>query len=107
MYIAGPDHTKVFHEVFRVLTRGGQFLVWDGLLPTRLDDDKEIAAIMLRINLPGEVVETGYGAKWPVKEKNLDYYVDIATSNGFEIDEQWEKENMLFMKLRKPIHLET
>jgi ubiquinone/menaquinone biosynthesis C-methylase UbiE len=103
MYISGSDHVKVFEEVFRVLKYGGQFLVWDGVLPTQLDDEKEIAAFMLRIKLPSEVVETGYGAKWPVREQNLEYYTDIARSTGFDLHEQWEHNHMLFMKLCRPI----
>jgi ubiquinone/menaquinone biosynthesis C-methylase UbiE len=102
MYIAGSDHAKVFQEVFRVLENGGQFQIWDGVLPVQLDDDKEIAAFMLRVTLPGEVVEIGYGTKWPAKEQNLEYYVSIAKATGFDILETREDGRMLYMKLRKP-----
>jgi ubiquinone/menaquinone biosynthesis C-methylase UbiE len=102
MYIAGPDHAKVFQEVFRVLKNGGKFLIWDGVLPVQLDDDKEIAAFLLRVKLPDEVVKTGYGTKWPTSEQNLEYYMSIARTTGFEIVETAEDDRMLFMKLRKP-----
>ncbi len=39
------DYEKIFREVFRVLKSGGQFLIWDVIIPQRLDDDKDIFVV--------------------------------------------------------------
>ena len=78
MYIKAPDHAKVFDEVFRVLTLGGRFLIWDVVLPQRLDQNKDIVAFPLLVKLRDEEVSTGYGCPWPDKEQDLAYYAQLA-----------------------------
>ena len=38
MYIKRPQLKKVFEEVHRVLKPGGEFLIWDGILPSKPKD---------------------------------------------------------------------
>jgi len=68
MYIKGPDHEKVFCEVFRVLKSGGLFLIWDAIIPQRLDEDKDIAVFPLLVKLPHDM--RCYGQRknkiWPI-----------------------------------------
>lgn len=85
MYIKAPDHAKVFDEVFRVLTLGRRFLIWDVLLPQRLDQNKDIVAFPLLVKLPDEEVSTGYGCSWPDKEQDLAYYAQLAQDAAFEV----------------------
>jgi len=64
MFVSPADHAKVIREVYRVLVPGGQFLVWDAALPTRLDEEKDVVAFHLSVKLLGEEIRTGYGTKW-------------------------------------------
>ena len=100
--IKGPDHEKVFREVFRVLKSGGLFLIWDVIIPQRLDVDKDIAAFPLLVKLPDEEINAGYGVLWPEEEQDLSYYVQLAENVGFNIVAQREKDRVFFLKLRKP-----
>jgi SAM-dependent methyltransferase len=102
MYIRGPDHEKVFSEVFRVLVPGGLFLIWDVILPQCPDETKDIAAFPLLIKLPNEEISTGYGTLWPEKEQDLSYYLRLAGKAGFNVIEQREHNRVLFLKLQKP-----
>ena len=102
MYIKAPDHAKAFDEVFRVLTLGGRFLIWEVVLPQRLDQNKDIVAFPLLVKVPDEEVSTGYGCPWPDKEQDLAYYTQLAQDAGFEVVTQSQENRVLFLELKKP-----
>ncbi len=102
MYIDGTDHPKVFGEVFRVLRRGGRFLIWDVVFPRRVDEKRDVAAVHLSVKLPREEIEAGYGYLWPEAKQDLPYYVQLAEDAGFEVTLQRQTDRVLFLELRKP-----
>jgi len=102
MYIKGADHEKVFSEVFRVLTSGGRFLIWDAIFPPRFDKDKDVAVFPLTVKLPDEEIDAGYGVLWPEEGRDLSHYVQLAEHAGFKVVSRRESEQRVFLKLRKP-----
>ncbi|UCC75850.1 MAG: methyltransferase domain-containing protein [Anaerolineales bacterium] len=102
MYIKGDDHRKVFEEVFRVLVRGGRFLVWDAELPRRGDEKKDIIVLPLTVKLPGEDVSAVYGVRWPEDGRSLGDYVGLAREAGFEVVSQVRQDSLVHLDLRKP-----
>lgn len=102
MYIKGDDHRKVFEEVFRVLVRGGRFLVWDAELPRRGDEKKDIIVLPLTAKLPGEDVSAVYGVRWPEDGRSLGDYVGLAREAGFEVVSQVRQDSLVHLDLRKP-----
>lgn len=105
MYVKGPDHDKVFSEIFRVLAPGGMFFVWDVILsprPDEVDGKREIAAFPLLIKLPDKEISTGYGTRWPEKTRDLTYYAQLAKKVGFKVVTQQEHDRVLFLQLQKP-----
>jgi len=102
MYIKASDHERVLSEVLRVLKPSGRFLIWDAVLPTRLEEDKDVAAFPLLVSLPGEELEVAYGALWPTRDQELSYYLAMAAKAGFEVVDQREKDHILYLELVKP-----
>jgi ubiquinone/menaquinone biosynthesis C-methylase UbiE len=102
MYIKGPEHEKIFEEVFRVLVSGGRFLIWDVDLPRCLDEEKDIVAFYLNIKLPDREIETGYGTKWPEQRQGLLYYKEIAGRVGFIASDHKENGRVFYLELQKP-----
>jgi SAM-dependent methyltransferase len=101
LYIQESDHRKVFEEVYRVLTPGGEFRIWDGILPGRQKESKDFVAFRLKIKLPGAEIETGYGIKWPEKRQDKPYYLQIAEESGFSVMDKTEEKQLFCLRLRK------
>jgi ubiquinone/menaquinone biosynthesis C-methylase UbiE len=104
LYILEEKQADLLAEVFRVLQPGGRFLVWDFIFPTRLEEDKDIAAFPVSICLPDyQEISAGYGSVWPASTHDLAYYTRLAEKAGFAVVVKREKENMLYMELQKPV----
>ena len=102
MYIDGPDHEKVFSQVFRVLVPGGRFFIWGVALPLPLDREKDIAVFPLLVRLPDGEISTGYGTHWPERAQDLAHYLDLAGKTGFNVIEQRESNRASVLILHRP-----
>ena len=105
MYMRPEIQQRVFAEVFRVLTRGGRWIIWDAVIPRALESDTRGPVFRFRFQLPGKVVQTGYGTFWPEKPMDLDYYKRLAREAGFEIaraEQQAGAFQTVTLELRKP-----
>jgi ubiquinone/menaquinone biosynthesis C-methylase UbiE len=85
MYMRPEIQEKAFAEVFRVLTPGGRWMIWDAVIPERLEADTRGPVFRFRFHLPGKVVQTGYGCFWPDRKVDLDHYRNLARKTGFQI----------------------
>jgi ubiquinone/menaquinone biosynthesis C-methylase UbiE len=102
MYVKASQHEKVFDEIYRVLSPGGRFLIWDMEIPPCLDESKEIVAAYIDIKLPHKEIKTGYGTKWPDEKQGLSYYLKIAEKTGFQALVQERNSLVFYMELKKP-----
>ena len=103
MFLQGKENcVEMLQEVFRVLKPGGRLLIWDALIPTRLDPGKEIVAFYLEVVLPDRTIKTGYGTRWPVEELNLAYYLSLAERAGFVVKSQDDEGTHFYLELTKP-----
>ncbi len=105
MYMRPDVQKRVFAEVYRVLTRGGRWLIWDAVIPHPIENDTRGPIFRFRFHLPGDkVVQTGYGTFWPGQPMDLDYYKRLAREAGFEIansEQQPGAFQTLTLELRK------
>jgi SAM-dependent methyltransferase len=103
MYIEETDdHKKAFAEVFRVLTCGGRFMIWEAIIPPRVDANRDIAVFPLTVKLPDEEIDAGYGVLWPEEGRDTTYYIRLAESAGFEVVSRRERGQAAYLELRKP-----
>jgi ubiquinone/menaquinone biosynthesis C-methylase UbiE len=99
MYIGQADHERVFQEVFRVLKPGGRFLVWDVMIPERIDATKEYYMVPIMVKLPDREIDTGYGQRLPEKAQDVPYYCDLAVRAGFRVVGERERGEIFFLQL--------
>ena len=98
MYIPKNKHLRVFEEVHRVLKDDGRFLVWDVRIPERHGDYKAFI-VRLKIGLPDEEIETGYGVKW--QTQNSEYFKELAQKTNFKIVNEWSKGEIFYLEMFK------
>jgi len=98
MYIPKGDHLKVFKEVHRVLKKDGKFLVWDVSIPDERRDYKAFI-VRLRVRLPNEETEAGYGVKWQMQ--NIEHFKELARKTKFRITSEWSKGEIFHLEMAK------
>lgn len=98
LYLDPETQEKAFSEVRRVLKGGGLFHLWDVKKPGDVEG-KELFMVRLRVSLPDETVNTGYGVK--MDHQDLGHFKDIAEKTGFQVIEHWEKDETFYLKLGK------
>jgi SAM-dependent methyltransferase len=99
MYIPRKNHLKVFRQVHKVLKKKGRFLLWDVKIPDR-NKEFRVFAVGLKIKLPNEEVETGYGTIWD-KTQDIDYFRQLAVKTGFGVVDKWSKNDVFFLEMTK------
>lgn len=102
MYIRDKDQGTVFQEVYRVLKSGGRFLIWDVMAPKIQTEDKDRFLVPLSITLPDRNIRTGYGARKPDVDHDLDYYKGLSDKTGFEVMDSRKSGRTFFLELIKP-----
>jgi len=98
MYIPKSKHSTVFRETHRVLRDNGRFLVWDVRIPMAEEECNQFIA-PLKIQLPNEVVETGYGVKWQVQD--IEYFKQLVQQTKFRVLNEWSKGEIFHLEMRK------
>lgn len=98
MYIPKDLHPKVFSEVYRVLKDDGRFLIWDAEIPKECGDYKVFVA-RLKVRLPNEEVEAGYGVKWQIQD--MEYFRRLGQQAGFRVVGEWGRGEIFFLEMAK------
>ncbi|UCC12125.1 MAG: class I SAM-dependent methyltransferase [candidate division WOR-3 bacterium] len=103
MFIKNKNHQRVFEEIHGVLKSEGIFYIWDVRIPSR-NLDKLIFGLPLKIYVPDQKIETGYGVGWDNKEQDFTYFKKLARRTSFDIITEWSKGEIFHLKLMKRVH---
>ncbi len=98
MYIPKSMHPKVFEEARRVLKDRGQFFLWDICIPATEKEYRQFI-VPLRVQLPDQMVETGYGVGWQTQD--ISHFKELAGKHGFKIAEEWSKGEVFHLRMLK------
>jgi ubiquinone/menaquinone biosynthesis C-methylase UbiE len=102
MYMPLDIHQQVFSEITRVLKSGGRCLIWDYTFPIQGDIQQPICAFKLTVNLPDQVISTGYGTRWPEAELEAKQYIQAAKEAGLELVKQDLHPPAFHLEFKKP-----
>ncbi len=98
MYIPKSKHLKVFEETHRVLKVNGKLLLWDVKIPEKFGDYKAFM-VRLKVRLPNEKIEAGYGVKW--QEQDIEHFKKLAQKTMFEVTNEWIKDEIFYLEMSK------
>lgn len=101
MYIPNHKHLKVFKEVYQVLKDRGKFLIWDAKIPEK-SGDYNVFVVRLKVQLPNEEIETGYGTKWD-KSQTVEYFEELAQKTKFKVINKWSKSEIFCLEMEKDL----
>ena len=98
MYIPNDLKPRVLAETRRVLRKGGCFYIWDANIPGECGD-KKYFVIPLKVVMPDETVETGYGV--PFKKQDIVSLKEQAVDAGFTVKNEEVREHTFYLELEK------
>ena len=98
MYIPNDLKPKVFAEAYRVLRKGGILHIWDANIPEK-SGDKKYFVISLKVVMPDESVETGYGVK--LKKQGFQTLKILAEEAGFVVKNEEMQGHTFYLELEK------
>ncbi len=98
MYIPNQQKPKVLAETHRVLKSGARLHIWDADIPEE-SGDKKYFVIPLKIVMPDETVETGYGTN--LKKQNSQTLKELAEKAGFKTIREETREHTFYLELEK------
>jgi len=105
MFMKPEIHRKVFEETYRVLSPGGEWLIWDASIPARSGQGDDSFLINLHTKLPKEVIDYGYSVRRLDMQRDPGYYRALAEQAGFHVagvELPGPNRKAFFMRLRKP-----
>ena len=103
MYVPASDRADVLTEAYRVLQPGEALHIWDVKIPPRGNRHQEMFVVPIRAEIPGKIIETGYGVPWDGREMSADSIAELAKGAGFTLCSAEEEGETFHLALSKVI----
>lgn len=100
MYVPPEDREKIFKEVYRVLKKGREFVIWDLKIPKNEDKSKIFYGITLSIDIGSKEISTGYAIRWN-SEQGYKLYTELGERIGFSVKEYQEDDYTFYIRFIK------
>jgi len=98
LYVPKNKQLKVFRDAHQILKDSGRFLLWDVRIPRKHGDYKAFI-VPLKVKLPNEEIETGYGVKWQTQDIN--HFKELAQETNFKVVHEWSKGENFHLEMQK------
>ncbi len=96
MYMSNEDKEDVFKEVYRVLSPGGDFLIWD--IP--INSEEGVSLVKIKVSCPDKsVIRTAYGVS--SKIQTIKSVGGMLQKIGFDVEILENKKNWYLLKAKK------
>ena len=101
MYIPKSEHQKIFKEIYRVLKKDGNLVLWDVIIPKRENQIYEMFSLPLKIRINDIELDAGYGVFWGKKEQNSEYFQKLSKKVGFSEVEFISDDQIFYLRAKK------
>jgi len=101
MYIPKSEHQKIFKEIYRVLKKDGNLVLWDVIIPKRENQIYEMFSLPLKIKTNDKELDAGYGVFWGKKEQNSEYFQELSKKVGFSEVEFISDDQIFYLRVKK------
>jgi len=101
MYIPKSEHQKIFKEIYRVLKKDGNLVLWDVIIPKRENQIQEMFSLSLKIKINDIELDAGYGVFWGKKEQNLEHFQKLSKKIGFSEVEFISDDQIFYLRVKK------
>ncbi len=100
MYVPSSDRKEIFNEVYRVLKKGGEFVIWDLMIPESKLNAKDFYGINFTIKIGEKKISTGYATRWN-RVQSSDIYSNLGESIGFKVIEKYVSDHTFYIRFLK------
>lgn len=101
MYMGPSQQKACLKEAVRVLKPGGTIQIWDSRLPA-VQGVKDIFVLQIEIDLPDEIISTGYGVLLGDTPEDIDTVLKRASGLGLKVKAHSKlSEQMFYLELEK------
>jgi len=101
MYIPKSEHQKIFKEIYRVLKKDGNLVLWDVIIPKRENQIYAMFSLPLKIKINDIELDAGYGVFWGKKEQDLEYFQKLSKKVGFSEVEFISDDQIFYLRVKK------
>jgi len=101
MYIPKSEYQKIFKEIYRVLKKDSNLVLWDVIIPKRENQIYEMFSLPLKIRINDIELDSGYGVFWGKKEQDLEYFQKLLKKVGFSEVEFISNDQIFYIRVKK------